>query len=137
MSLDRTLLMVTRLVSVPEYPKRKKCPQNGAALAGAWLEVRCRDGKSPQNPSFLKLGSKLGKLRGRNLCPLKRALEKSCHPSSCPREFAKFLQNIALHGITPGLGTAGFPPEEPLEIQRASPNPATDQNHNEGEKTQC
>lgn len=51
MSLERTLLMVTRFISVPEYPANAKPRQNGAAPAGSSLQPRHQD--SPPNPHCL------------------------------------------------------------------------------------
>lgn len=49
MSLERTLLMVTRFVSVPEYPANAKHPPNEAVLVGARLKIGHRNGKKNKN----------------------------------------------------------------------------------------
>lgn len=52
-SLERTLLMVTRFVSVPEYPANANPLQNEAALVGAWLKTGYRDGKNKNQTQIL------------------------------------------------------------------------------------
>lgn len=97
--------MVTRFVSVPEYPANANHCQNEVALVGAWLKTGHRDGEKPPTKSrFPELGVKtagspssefIGKLGGR---------KTSAHWNECwkgpiihpPAHRSRYLLNFSI-----------------------------------------